>query len=95
VFDAIRSARPHSELHHGARKLWRSPGASGHRARAQPGVSQSALSHTIRSLEARHGLRLLTRTTRSVSATETGERVFEALSPRFEQIDAELAAPCR
>ena len=62
------------------------------RAAAQLGVSQSALSHTIRSLETRLGLRLLTRTTRSVSTTEAGERLFQALSPRFEQIDAELAA---
>jgi DNA-binding transcriptional LysR family regulator len=62
------------------------------RAAAQLGVSQSALSHTIRSLETRLGLRLLTRTTRSVSTTEAGERLFQAVSPRFEQIDAELAA---
>ena len=52
------------------------------RAAAQLGVSQSALSHTIRSLETRLGLRLLTRTTRSVSTTEAGERLFQALSPR-------------
>jgi DNA-binding transcriptional LysR family regulator len=62
------------------------------RAAAQLGVSQSALSHTIRALETRLGLRLLTRTTRSVSTTEAGERLFQSLSPRFEQIDAELAA---
>ncbi|WP_322056273.1 LysR family transcriptional regulator [Paraburkholderia sp. J63] len=62
------------------------------RAAAQLGVSQSALSHTLRALEARLGLRLLTRTTRSVSTTEAGERLFQAVSPRFEQIDAELAA---
>jgi DNA-binding transcriptional LysR family regulator len=62
------------------------------RAAAQLGVSQSALSHTIRGLESRLGVRLLTRTTRSVSTTEAGERLFQSLSPHFEQIDAELAA---
>jgi DNA-binding transcriptional LysR family regulator len=62
------------------------------RAAAQLGVSQSALSHTIRSLEARLGLRLLTRTTRSVSPTEAGERLMQNLGPRFEEIEAELAA---
>lgn len=62
------------------------------RAAAQLGVSQSALGHTLRALETRLGLRLLTRTTRSVSTTEAGERLFQAVAPRFEQIDAELAA---
>jgi len=62
------------------------------RAAAKLGVSQSALSHTIRGLEERLGLRLLTRTTRSVSPTEAGERLLHALGPRFEEIDAELAA---
>jgi DNA-binding transcriptional LysR family regulator len=62
------------------------------RAAAQLGLSQSALSHTIRGLEERLGLRLLTRTTRSVSPTEAGERLLHALGPRFEEIDAELAA---
>jgi DNA-binding transcriptional LysR family regulator len=62
------------------------------RAAAQLGVSQSALSHTIRGLEERLGLRLLTRTTRSVSPTEAGERLLRTLAPRFEEIDAELAA---
>lgn len=51
------------------------------RAAAQLGVSQSALSHTIRSLEARLALRLLTRTTRSVSPTEAGERLLLTLAP--------------
>lgn len=64
------------------------------RAAAQLGVSQSALSHTIRALEARLGLRLLTRTTRSVSPTEAGERLLLTLAPRFEEIDAELTALC-
>src|SRR5580692_5006842 len=62
------------------------------RAAAQLGVSQSALSHTIRSLEERLGLRLLTRTTRSVAPTEAGERLLRTVGPRFEEIDAELAA---
>ena len=62
------------------------------RAAAQMGVSQSALSHTIRGLEARLGIRLLTRTTRSVSPTEAGERLLLAMGPRFEEIEAELAA---
>ncbi len=61
------------------------------RAAAQLGMSQSALSHTIRGLEARLGLRLLTRTTRSVSPTEAGERLLHALVPNFENIDAALA----
>ncbi|MBT1538093.1 LysR family transcriptional regulator [Ralstonia solanacearum] len=62
------------------------------RAAAQLGVSQSALSHTIRALEARLGLRLLTRTTRSVSPTEAGERLIQSVAPRFEAITDELAA---
>lgn len=62
------------------------------RAAAQLGVSQSALSHTIRALEERLGLRLLTRTTRSVSPTEAGERLLHTIGPRFEEIEAELAA---
>jgi DNA-binding transcriptional LysR family regulator len=62
------------------------------RAAAQLGVSQSALSHTIRALETRLGLRLLTRTTRSVAPTEAGDRLLETVAPRFEEIEAELAA---
>ena len=62
------------------------------RAAAQLGVSQSALSHTVRGLEERLGVRLLTRTTRSVSTTEAGERLLRALGPRFDEIEAELAA---
>jgi DNA-binding transcriptional LysR family regulator len=61
------------------------------RAAAQLGVSQSALSHTIRALEARLGVRLLTRTTRSVAPTEAGEQLFNKLAPRFEEIEADLA----
>jgi DNA-binding transcriptional LysR family regulator len=62
------------------------------KAAAKLGVSQSALSHTIRGLEARLGVRLLTRTTRSVSSTQAGERLLETVGPRFDEIDAELAA---
>jgi len=61
------------------------------RAAAQLGVSQSALSHTIRALETRLGVRLLTRTTRSVAPTEAGEQLYNNLAPRFEEIDAGLA----
>jgi len=62
------------------------------RAAAKLGVSQSALSHTIRELEARLGVRLLTRTTRSVAPTEAGERLLQTVGPRLEEIDSELAA---
>jgi DNA-binding transcriptional LysR family regulator len=62
------------------------------KAAAKLGVSQSALSHTMRGLEARLGLRLLTRTTRSVAPTEAGERLLRSIGPRFEEIDAELAS---
>lgn len=62
------------------------------RAAAQLGVSQSALSHTVRGLEERLGVRLLTRTTRSVSMTEAGERLYETVAPRMQEIEAELVA---
>src|SRR6516162_7714437 len=62
------------------------------RAAARLGVSQSALSHTMRELEARLGVRLLTRTTRSVSPTEAGERLLNTVGPRLEDIEAELGA---
>src|SRR5260221_12162853 len=62
------------------------------RAAAKLGLSQSALSHAIRGLEERLGLRLLTRTTRSVSPTEAGERLLQTVGPRLEEIEAELAA---
>ncbi len=62
------------------------------RAAARLGVSQSALSHTIRGLEARLGLRLLARTTRSVAPTEAGAQLLRTVGPRLEEIDAELAA---
>jgi len=62
------------------------------RAAARLGVSQSALSHTIRRLETRMGIRLLTRTTRAVSPTEAGQRLLLTVGPRFEEIEAELEA---
>lgn len=62
------------------------------RAAARLGVSQSALSHTMRALEERLGVRLLTRTTRRVSPTDAGERLLEMVGPRFAEIEAELAA---
>ena len=62
------------------------------RAAAQLGVSPSALSHTLRGLEERLGLRLLTRTTRSVTPTEAGERLLRTIGPRLDEIEAEIAA---
>jgi DNA-binding transcriptional LysR family regulator len=62
------------------------------KAAAQLGVSQSALSHTVRALEERLGIRLLTRTTRSVSSTEAGERLVRSVGPKLDEIEAELAA---
>jgi len=62
------------------------------RAAAKLGMTQSALSHTIRALESRLGVRLLTRTTRSVSPTEAGERLLQNVAPRLEEIEAEIAA---
>lgn len=60
------------------------------RAAAKLGISQSALSHTIRAMEARMGMRLLTRTTRSVAPTDTGERLIAAVGPNFDDIQNEL-----
>src|SRR6188472_4700257 len=62
------------------------------RAAAKLGVSQSSLSHTIRGLETRLGVRLLTRTTRSVSPTDAGERLLQSVGPRLEEIEAEIKA---
>src|SRR5689334_25275013 len=62
------------------------------RAAAQLGLSPSALSHTIRGLEERLGLRLLARTTRSVAPTEAGERLLRSVGPRLEEIESELSA---
>lgn len=62
------------------------------RAAAKLGTSQSALSHTIRRLEERLGVRLLNRTTRSMTPTEAGERLLRALGPALDQIDAEMVS---
>ncbi len=62
------------------------------RAAARFGISQSALSHTVRQLEARLGVRLLMRTTRAVSPTEAGERLLERIGPHFDQIELEIDA---
>jgi DNA-binding transcriptional LysR family regulator len=62
------------------------------RAAAKLGMTQSALSHIIRALEERLGVRLLTRTTRSVSVTDAGERLLQNVAPRLEEIEAEIAA---
>ena len=62
------------------------------RAAAQLGVSRSALSHSMQALEARLGIRLLTRTTRSVSTTEAGSKLLNAIAPRLDEIKLELEA---
>lgn len=60
------------------------------RAAAKLGVSQSALSHTIRQLEGRLGVRLLTRTTRAVSPTDAGERLLNGIAPHFDEIESQV-----
>ena len=62
------------------------------KAAAKIGITPSALSHRMKSLEERLGLRLLTRTTRNVSPTEAGERLITSLSPLFEMINQEVEA---
>jgi DNA-binding transcriptional LysR family regulator len=62
------------------------------RAAARLGISQSALSQIVRGLEQRLGVQLLNRTTRSVAPTQAGERLFQNIGPRFEEMDNELAA---
>lgn len=62
------------------------------RAAAKLGMAQSTLSHAVKQLEARMGLRLLTRTTRSVATTEAGERLRQSLAPRLSEIEAEIGA---
>lgn len=61
------------------------------RAAAKLGMSQPALSRAMRQVEERLGVRLLARTTRSVSPTEAGEHLLRVIAPRFEEINAELA----
>ncbi|MBN3124078.1 LysR family transcriptional regulator [Pectobacterium brasiliense] len=62
------------------------------KAAAKLGLSQSALSHSIRGLEERLGVRLLTRTTRSVAPTKAGEKLAHSLGPHFADIESELVA---
>lgn len=62
------------------------------RAAAKLGMTQSALSQIVRNLEERIGVRLLNRTTRSVTPTQAGERLFSSIGPRFSEMDTELAA---
>jgi DNA-binding transcriptional LysR family regulator len=62
------------------------------RAAARLGLSQSSLSHLIRDLETRLGLRLLTRTTRSVAPTEAGERLLNTVAPRLDDVERELGS---
>lgn len=62
------------------------------RAATKFGLSQSAMSHTVRQLEKRLGVRLLTRTTRAVSLTEAGERLLDGIGPHFDEIEAQLEA---
>jgi DNA-binding transcriptional LysR family regulator len=62
------------------------------KAAAKLGIAQSTLSHTIKRLEAQMGIRLLTRTTRSVGLTEAGERLRQSLAPRIDEIEADIAA---
>src|SRR3954469_4360404 len=61
-------------------------------AGAKLGISQSALSQTVRALEERLGVRLLNRTTRSVAPTPAGERLLRSIGPKFEEMAAELSA---
>ncbi|MNH67428.1 HTH-type transcriptional regulator DmlR [compost metagenome] len=62
------------------------------KAAAQLGVAQSTLSHAIKQLEARMGIRLLTRTTRNVATTVAGERLLQTIAPRMTEIEEEIAA---
>lgn len=62
------------------------------KAAAKLGIVQSTLSHTIKRLETQMGIRLLTRTTRSVGLTEAGERLRQSLAPRIEEIEHDIAA---
>ena len=61
------------------------------RAAAKLGISQSSISHTVKELERQLGLRLLRRTTRSVSLTQAGERLMQVSAPRFDEIESEIS----
>jgi len=62
------------------------------KAAARLGVAQSTLSHAIKQLETRMGIRLLTRTTRNVATTAAGERLLQTIAPRMGEIEHEIAA---
>ena len=62
------------------------------KAAAKLAISQSSLSHLIRDLEERLGIRLLTRTTRSVAPTEAGERLLNTIGPRLDEVETELVS---
>lgn len=62
------------------------------KAAAKLGIAQSTLSHAVKQLEARMGIRLLTRTTRSVATTEAGERLRQSMAPRISEIEADIEA---
>lgn len=83
---------PHEKVHDLQAFLAVAAEQSFTKAAAKLGVTPSALSHTIKSLEARLGMRLLTRTTRNVAPTEAGERLMRSIGPHFEQIAAEVEA---
>ena len=83
---------PRHELNDLLAFVWVARERSFTKAAAKLGVSQSALSHTIRGLEERLGLRLLTRTTRSVAPTQAGDRLYQSIGPRFAEIEAEVAS---
>ena len=73
-------------------RFWLLPENEVLRETAKIGVSQSALSHRFRLLEAKLGVRLLTRTTRAVSPTEAGERLLNGIGPQFDEIEAQIDA---
>ena len=88
----VRPQASEGEAQHDAAFLAVARARSFTKAAAQLGVSPSAMSHKIRSLEERLGLRVPTRTTRRVEPTEAGGRLLRALGPRFDEIEAEVAA---
>src|SRR2546421_328216 len=74
------------------RKATKTTPMIGSSAAAKLGLSQSALSQTVRGLEERLGVRLLNRTTRSVAPTQAGDRLLRSIGPKFEEMDEELSA---